>query len=250
MREEVLLNNFAIRSFRDIADQDYISARLSFKHALYPQFHWQSLQAIEKYLKAILLLNRIKARDINHDLERAIKYTKELPFELILSDTAKDLIEHLDTFGRFRYLESSYQVMGPMLARLDRTVWEVRRYCRVLNYELKLPSGESRNMLKHEVQIIEESLNKPPHQYKIFAGLLEKIIDDKGHPSRDGLIWQNHCFGKVSRKFVRQPTPFHAVNAPLWLHPEILDTVIEYIYLPKNVIVAYREYTKKKTNSN
>lgn len=116
MRKEVLLNDFAIRSFRDVADQDYIAARLSFKHGLYPQFHWQSLQAIEKYIKAILLLNRIKAKDINHDLEKAMKYIRKLPFELQLSDVAKEIIKHLDTYGRFRYLESSYELYGPMLA--------------------------------------------------------------------------------------------------------------------------------------
>jgi hypothetical protein len=55
------LNSFATRSFPDIADQDYISARLSYRSNLVPQFHWQSLQALEKYFKAIFLYNRIKA---------------------------------------------------------------------------------------------------------------------------------------------------------------------------------------------
>jgi hypothetical protein len=38
---EILLNTFAIRSFRKIADQDYIAARLSFHAYLIPQFLWQ-----------------------------------------------------------------------------------------------------------------------------------------------------------------------------------------------------------------
>ena len=49
VEEKILLNDFATRSFREIADQDYIAARLSYRHGLYPQFHWQSLQAIEKH---------------------------------------------------------------------------------------------------------------------------------------------------------------------------------------------------------
>ncbi|WP_107804507.1 HEPN domain-containing protein [Nitrosomonas oligotropha] len=69
MESRVLINDFATRSFRDIADQDYIAARLSYRHGLYSQFHWQSLQALEKYLKAILLYNRIEAKNINHDIE-------------------------------------------------------------------------------------------------------------------------------------------------------------------------------------
>ncbi|WP_438971739.1 HEPN domain-containing protein [Methylophaga sp.] len=246
MNKETLLNNFAVRSFRDVADQDYIAARLSFRHELYPQFHWQSLQAIEKYVKAILLFNRIKAKDINHDLERAMKYTEKLPFLLKLSDVAKETIEHLDTYGRFRYLESSYQLYGPMLARLDKTVWEIRRYCKVLDYDLKLPSGQIRNMLSHEIQSIENSENKAKHKYRIHGGLLEKFIDDHKHPSREGLIWQNHCFGKVARNVVRQPTPMYFVNSPLTLHPEMLDSVIKYVFLPKEVINAYREHAKDK----
>ena len=54
-----LVNDFATRSFREIADGDYIAARMSFRALLVPQFLWQSLQAMEKYLKCILVLNPI-----------------------------------------------------------------------------------------------------------------------------------------------------------------------------------------------
>jgi hypothetical protein len=54
-----LINDFAVRSFRDIADGDYIVARLAHRATLIPQFLWSSLQAVEKYLKGILLLNRV-----------------------------------------------------------------------------------------------------------------------------------------------------------------------------------------------
>jgi hypothetical protein len=43
-----LLNDFAIRSFRDVADGDYIVARMAHRATLVPQFLWSSLQAIEK----------------------------------------------------------------------------------------------------------------------------------------------------------------------------------------------------------
>jgi integrase len=53
------LNNFAMQCFRDIADGDYIAARMAFRADLIPQALWASEQAIEKYLKAILLLRRV-----------------------------------------------------------------------------------------------------------------------------------------------------------------------------------------------
>lgn len=136
---------FATRSFRDVADQDYIAARLSYRHGLIPQFHWQALQALEKYIKAILLYNRIKAKDINHDLTKALKHTEKLPFDLNLSPSTDELIKHIDDFGRYRYLETSYFTHGPKLVQLDRAVWEIRRYCKVMNYELKLPDGSFKN---------------------------------------------------------------------------------------------------------
>ncbi|MBD5749812.1 HEPN domain-containing protein, partial [Citrobacter freundii] len=53
--QKVLLNNAAKRSFRDMADQDYLTARVCFKNNLPFQFLWMSQQAIEKYIKCILL---------------------------------------------------------------------------------------------------------------------------------------------------------------------------------------------------
>ena len=106
MNINVLLNDFAIRCFRDIADQDYIAARMSYRAQLIPQFLWSSLQAVEKYLKAILLLNRIPAKDVSHDLAKALKYSQKLKFTIRLSPSSDKFIEYLDTFGRFRYMES------------------------------------------------------------------------------------------------------------------------------------------------
>ena len=41
---EVLLNDFALRSFRDIADGDYITARWACRAGLLPQYLWASQQ--------------------------------------------------------------------------------------------------------------------------------------------------------------------------------------------------------------
>jgi len=228
-----LLNDFATRSFRDVADQDYIAARLSYRHGLIPQFHWQALQALEKYMKAILLYNRIKAKDINHDLTIALKHTKKLPFKFNLSPSTVELIKHIDDFGKYRYLETSYFTHGPKLLQLDRAVWEIRRYCKVLNYELKLPDGSMKNMLELEIEKIENSANQSPHKFRLMGGALEKILDKKESTARPALIWQNGFFTKKTRKSVKSPAHFFGVNAPLSLHPEILDEVLQYILYQK-----------------
>ena len=51
------INSFASQSFRDQAERDYIAARQACRAELMPQFLWASHQAIEKYLKGILLYN-------------------------------------------------------------------------------------------------------------------------------------------------------------------------------------------------
>jgi hypothetical protein len=46
--------------------------------------------------------------------------------------------------------------------------------------------------------------------------------------------------GSRARKSVRISSAFHGTNSPLSLHPEILEEVLRYVYLPKDVIAAAR----------
>jgi hypothetical protein len=248
MNADALVNDFAIRCFRDSADRDYIAARMSYRAALIPQFYWSSLQSIEKYLKAILLLNRVKANNVGHDLTLAFEFIERLPFEIRMSPIGKDFIKTLNAFGRFRYLEISYSIHGPMLVKLDRTVWEIRRYCRVINRAVNLEDGRTRSMLELEVARIADSEKQPPQKFRLAGGLLEQILDTKSHPGRSALIWQNAFFSSYTRKKVRMPIHFQGENAPLSLHPEILDEVTKYVFVPRDVIGAYRaELTKRSS---
>ncbi len=236
-QSEIELNSFAIRSFRDVADHDYIAARLAYRAQLVSQFLWLALQAIEKYTKCILLLNRINSKNVGHNLSKGLTLIdSNTPFSLRLSESSRDLIEHLDKFGRFRYLEIPFYVQGMELPKLDLCVWELRRYCRVLDYDL---SG--RNMLGPELRHIEDAENQPRQYFKLMGGQLEKIIKDHESPSRPGLIWQNLCFGEAPRKLVRPPNYMQSTNSPLSLQPEVLEEVLKYVFLPKEVIELYRK---------
>ncbi|MDP3612625.1 MAG: HEPN domain-containing protein, partial [Rubrivivax sp.] len=88
------INSFATQSFRDQADRDYIAARLACRYELMPQFLWSSQQAIEKYLKAILLYNRVAAPKVGHDLEKAMKLTDGLSFAIDLSPRSRKFLFH------------------------------------------------------------------------------------------------------------------------------------------------------------
>ncbi len=248
--KEVLLNDFAIRSFRDTADYDYIAARMAYRAKLIPQFLWSSLQAAEKYLKCLLLLNRIPAKKLRHDLKAGLDLLeKQAPFPLRLSESSRKLIEHLDTFGRFRYLETPFYVSGMELARLDKMIWEMRRYCTVLNYSVLLPDGTDKAMFQIELKRIEDSEKYPPQRFRLFRGTLEEILDDKTHPARAAIVWQNLYFGPRLRKRVRMPKFMHATNPPRSLHPDILDEVRQYVFLPREVVDAYRAELIKRSES-
>ena len=82
---DLLLNDFAIRSFRDEGDADYISARMAFRAAIHILL-WAGQQMVEKYLKCILLLNRIPGKKLD-----------------LTSNTLKS-IDYIDSYGQYRYI--------------------------------------------------------------------------------------------------------------------------------------------------
>src|ERR1700719_3636735 len=68
---EIVSKSFATESFRNVADEDYISARCAWRMGLMNHFLWSSLQAIEKYLKAFLLFNNRSTKGLSHNVVAA-----------------------------------------------------------------------------------------------------------------------------------------------------------------------------------
>nr|WIE92044.1 HEPN domain-containing protein [Mesorhizobium sp. WSM4875] len=234
------LDRFANRSFLEIADHDYVSARLSSRARLPSQFLWQAQQALEKYFKFILLVHRIKAHKISHDIEKALALLeRHLPFPLDLSDGTRRFIKYVNGVGRWRYLEGSIALQGLELHQLDRAVWEIRRYC-----QRRLARSQSGPTTPgHRDLCIAELIAAADNRQEFsINGELERIIGDYKHPARKALVWQNLCYGKRRReRLFNVPTPFIIKNAPLWLTPDIVDEVSLYVHLPKDAKQAYRD---------
>jgi hypothetical protein len=224
---ETCLDLFAIQSFRDMADEDYIAARMAFSCRLSEPCLWSSQQAIEKYLKCILLLNRVRASKVKHDLRSAlalIDHCERIAFHI--TPVSKSFIEYVDDFGTYRYREVSTVAFGPDLVRLDRTVWELRRYC--------VPNASPQ---------IELRTGMLPPKIRVPGGVLEKIIDDRGNPAREPLLRHNAFFGNRTRRKVRKLGWITASNAPLFLYPQLLPEVQQYVHVPERVVQAYREFS-------
>ncbi len=238
--KEAQINDFAIRCFRDTADKDYISARLSFKAGLYPPFQWSSIHCLEKYTKCILLLNRIDGKLIKHSVSPGIKAVNASgKFKIQLSPDTTEFINELERFARFRYLEISRGCQGIDIMRLDKAVFELRRYCKFIDFKV-IHKGVEVDLLSTNVKFIERHHSATKNGFKLLRGYLEKVIETKTHPARTGLVWRNLWFSNSARQSVPLREFAEFEHSPLYLHPNIMDDVLKFVFLPKEIINHYK----------
>lgn len=243
-----LVNDFALRSFRETADKDYITARMAYRARLIQPYRWSALHCLEKYVKCILLLNRVNAKNLRHTAIPGIERMKlHGKFELDLSAETLKFIKHLEEDGaEDRYYLISYDVEPFDIIRLDHAVWEIRRYCQPLDKFVVNTDGSEVNSLVHELDRIHRAKVMREKGTCISGGTLEKIVENRDHPARGALIWNNLHFGSSRRSGVKMRPDWEAGNAPFFLHPEIIDEVAKYVNIPKDIAEGARQFAKQK----
>lgn len=235
------INNFAIRAFRDIADQDYIAARLAARAGLIPQFLWSSLQAFEKYFKCVLLLNRISSIGLGHRIEDALKLVrKDVSYVGDLKPDQHGVFGQVAEYGEDRYLIGSYEAQGPLLPQLDAAIWDVRRYCQPVLSHSAATVDEQRHLDLSLKALV--SFRSEPHRFKIAGGLLETVVSVQNHPAHTALCWQNAFYGKNKRPTVSAQMYMEFSNAPLYLYPEMIDDLAGLITISKGMVAAYKNH--------
>jgi len=235
--------DFANRSFRDVADQDYIAARASYRLELDQQFLWSSLQAIEKYFKAILLYNGISSKGINHNLAEALKRVEKIEdINFHLPEDVIDFVNYINTYGPNRYLEFPSHLSMDALIELDKTVWHIRRYCYFLRATLKSYDGTLVFLLPYELQKIHhEYYLENPHKYKISGGFLEKATSNK-KICHKALVWNNFYFGKKKRIYIKNfNSRTSSVNPTLTLHPESFEELDGLVYFSSETRKIFKQ---------
>lgn len=218
------LNHFAIHSFRNVADADYIAARLAYRAQLPVQFLWACQQTFEKYLKFILFLERVKVDKLGHDLAPALQAVEDSGLKLDLTRNTLKFIKEIDRTGRFRYMEVSFVVWWHWVVSLDRAVWELRRFC------TSEPRPRALSLKDGEIA----------PRYRVDNGYLEKVLANRDNPAREYLLWHNGFVGR-RRQTVTVRGTFTAVNSPLFNQPELVDQLRGLAFIPKDVAKAYRE---------
>lgn len=210
---QIMLNSFATDIFRKQADLDYISARANFKLQFRQQFLWSSQQAIEKYLKAILLFNGKSSCSYSNSNGEKTQFSHKLSdlysevlklgltgFEL--SDRNKEFLNYLQDQGGYnRYLSKSSYNISDAIQTLDSLVWHIRRYCQFIPSQStsSTPNAESHRAAQL-ASINQFRTKKSPHQFCLHGGELEKILNkSKSNLARQTLIWANLWFGSKKR---------------------------------------------------
>lgn len=131
------------------------------------------------------------------------------------------------------------------LLRLDRLVWKLRQYAQPLDvvHFADPPSPQARLA---NIARIEAGMSGPAQSGRVPAGMLEQILADKKHASREALIWANAWYCVKPRMRVRVGQGFVGVNAPLWLHPELAGKVAQWMQIPKEALDGARQLVDRR----
>tara|TARA_R110001606_G_scaffold213201_2_gene361055 strand:- start:18788 stop:19522 length:735 start_codon:yes stop_codon:yes gene_type:complete len=237
---QVALNTCAKDIFRSQADQDYISARSSYFMGFQQQFLWSAQQAMEKYLKAILLYNGNTARwkkepnldgkkgkPFGHDLLALNNKVKKINYlEYSLPEWGESFLSYLAELGGFnRYLSYWSYTTYEALEMLDELVWYIRRYC------FFIPENTD-EMSFRDATINSIKSKNFPTSYNLIDGLLEKILKSKSS-ARDALVKENRVYG--SENDLLQKTQISSsINPPQdrnWFTDE-MKVKLEYYIQP------------------
>lgn len=236
--------DFINRSFRDIADKDYIIARLLYKFELGGQFLWSSQQALEKYLKAILLYSDKSTKKIGHDIQIAfhdLEKIKDIPFSF--PNDVINFIEYLNNQGENRYFIKPAYTTGDELLMLDKTVWFIRKYCFYMKGESTPgPDGKRIRLFPLNIKLVQSVDEKNANKYSISGGYIEKILNDKKSKIREFLIWKNSYYGVYKKKIIKNFIKYSWSSNPThYLNPEIFSFLESRVKFSEEVRKYFQE---------
>jgi HEPN domain-containing protein len=220
------VDEFISNSFRDVADEDYIGARLAYRHELLEPFLWLSLQAVEKYLKAMLLFHRKNTKPFGHDVVAAFSEVRGIPGVTFPADI-EVFIDYVNDEGPNRYSEYPSTLREDSLIGLDRTVWHLRRYC--------YPIPRVSKAFADRVAAFGSNPLEYRHKFSIDGAYLEKVLA-KPSAKRRELVWKNFWFGSRRRRRIARFPSRLAWRQPVhFMRPEVFAVVEPLVRFDKGV---------------
>lgn len=233
------IDDFIDRSFRDIADEDYIAARVCARRHLDHQFYWMAQQAVEKYLKGILLYSREPVMDLGHNLSQAYAKAAVLPtINLRLTPESIQFIDLLNEQGPNRYFEWNLRLSGKELLLLDECVWALRTRCVALNSEARIGDKLIWTSGEHFKKAAEHGPKDNPANIRIPFGRLEKHLAAKSEAGRD-LVWKNFWFGRRRKTMITWGGQYHHSSPTHVIHPTIFQELHRLLKFSPRVTAAF-----------
>ena len=244
--QEAHVDEFVKCCFRDTADADYIAARACYRIGLFNQFLWLGLQAIEKYLKGILLLHGRNTKEIRHDVKEALVQVESIrDIRWDFSDELHEFLAHLTTYGKNRYFSIPRVRKGRELFQMDDAVWSVRRYCQRLSYTHGWRSWEPGKTLfeAYVAGLARDECRESPHKFQLFVkGYLEEVLlTDKHTAQREQLVWKNFYYGSRRKKLVRYRKVVSFSQPAHFMHPDVFPWLSKRVVFPKGLKMGFEE---------
>jgi hypothetical protein len=216
------------------ADENYITARWCYDNGLMTDFFWNSVHALEKYMKAVLLFNGMGVGRFSHGLAALWDELLKLAGPLLPTDlarpanldidywhdmTAREFIEALDRNGNAdnRYLTFGYVQRHWYLHMVDSLVWAVRR----LALPLDAPILNRRDVPTAPTH--RDVLIRQPDYTSLTSLPVDKLITGPDSDARRALLNNNCAFApddfqhepKRSRTSGRNPVLLRRILEPL-----------------------------------
>ena len=232
MTQNEKIDRFIERSFRDVADADYIAARICWRRELGHQFFWMALQAVEKYLKGILLFHRKAVHKLSHDLAQGLLEIKKLSdIGLNLQPEVEKFLHILNEQGQNRYFEWNLMLRGQEILLLDELVWYLRIRCVTTASEVKQRDGKVIWTLQdHFKKVVSHQPGKNVSHIVIPFGKLEQILSGKSEARKD-LVWKNFFFGGRYKPHIKFRPQVRFESSSVVVYPEIfqeLDKLVKF----------------------
>lgn len=234
----VRLNQYA-SLFRGLGDEDYISARSNYQLRLREQFFWAGLQALEKYLKAILLHNGRSTLTYGHNLPKLSEAVRQIRYlNYAIPSESEAFLKRLCDLGDNRYLSTDTYVRPQNLIELDESVWNIRAYSRYVRVTVRKGSIDLTNHYVNNINS-RNSLKDP----RMFRPLSDNgfLVDVLARPRTDRLrrvlVWHNRFFGSGRARPADPPYWSSSRIPPNRQRPfteEEKTELAKFIYFPKN----------------
>jgi hypothetical protein len=216
------------------ADENYITARWCAVNRLNIDFFWLAVQTLEKYMKAVLLLNGKTSKQFGHEIVKLYAQIRDIagpllpnvlvkPQNLEIEDwhecSSESFVEHLQRQGNAdnRYLIYGYHTRSQDLYKLDQMVFAVRRLICPLA-DRAFPSWDpGAPILTHRERLIRD-----PEDYgRLFMPLDDLICAKENSPTREAALNLNLWF--APRDFTHTPEREGSANRQPVIVRRVLD---------------------------